>query len=192
MNLMSNLILLQVYVAVFLKESPSLRKILIMIMIIVSIIHRFETGFHQSIPRSNRTYAIPQEWDQELNIQRFGFHGASHHYIADRVADKFNRSDLKIISCHLGGSSSLTAIRDGKSVATSMGASPQSGILQNNRVGDFDPFTLPLIIRQTGLSLEAVLEKLANSGGLLGISGKSGDVRDLEQAAAAGRVSYYR
>ena len=89
-------------------------------------------------------------------------------------------------SCHLGGSSSLTAIRNGQSVATSMGASPQSGILQNNRVGDFDPFTLPLIMRQTGLTLEQVLKKLASEGGLLGISGKSGDVRDLEQAASEG------
>jgi acetate kinase len=152
----------------------------------IPLVAAFETGFHQSIPRPNRTYAIPQEWDQELNIQRFGFHGASHRYIANRVAEKFNRSDLRIISCHLGGSSSLTAIRAGKSVATSMGASPQSGILQNNRVGDFDPFTLPLIIRKTGLRLEEVLEKLAKNSGLLGISGKSGDVRDLEEAAAEG------
>ncbi|MEK6269932.1 MAG: acetate/propionate family kinase [Planctomycetales bacterium] len=152
----------------------------------IPLVAAFETGFHQSIPRPNATYAIPQAWDRELNIRRFGFHGASHRYIAQRVAEKFNRNDLRVISCHLGGSSSLTAIRDGESVATSMGASPQSGILQNNRVGDFDPFTLPLIMNQTGLALEEVLEKLANSGGLLGISGKSGDVRDLEHAAVEG------
>jgi acetate kinase len=152
----------------------------------IPLVAAFETGFHQSIPRANATYAIPQEWGRELKLRRFGFHGASHRYISQRVAEIFERSDLKIISCHLGGSSSLTAIRDGKSVATSMGASPQSGILQNNRVGDFDPFTLPLIMNHTGLTLEAVLEKLANSGGLLGISGKSGDVRDLELAAEAG------
>lgn len=152
----------------------------------IPLVAAFETGFHQTIPRANATYAIPQDWDRDLNIRRFGFHGASHRYIAQRVAEKFTRNDLRIISCHLGGSSSLTAIRNGQSVATSMGASPQSGILQNNRVGDFDPFVLPLIIRHTGLTLEQVLETLASGGGLLGISGKSGDVRDLEEAAKAG------
>ncbi|MEC7502307.1 MAG: acetate/propionate family kinase [Planctomycetota bacterium] len=152
----------------------------------IPLVAAFETGFHQTIPKANATYAIPEVWDRELNIRRFGFHGASHRFIAQRVAEKFNRGDLRVISCHLGGSSSLTAIRNGQSVATSMGASPQSGILQNNRVGDFDPFTLPLIMRQTGLTLEQVLKKLASEGGLLGISGKSGDVRDLEQAASEG------
>ena len=96
------------------------------------------------------------------------------------------RDDLRVISCHLGGSSSLTAIRGLESVATSMGTSPQSGILQNNRVGDLDPFTLPRIMERTGQSLEEVLGQLATEGGLLGISGASGDIRDLEEAAAAG------
>ena len=152
----------------------------------IPLVAAFETDFHQSIPRANRTYGIPQEWEQEFNVRRFGFHGASHRYIARRTAEILGRDDLRIISLHLGGSSSLTAICNGQSRATSMGASPQSGILQNNRVGDFDPFTLPRIMQQTGLSLDGVLEKLANAGGLLGISGKSGDLRDLEEAASAG------
>jgi acetate kinase len=97
------------------------------------------------------------------------------------------KKDAKIVSCHLGGSSSLCALRDGKSQATTMGMSPQSGLPQNNRVGDFDPFALPLLMRHTGLPLEKVLDQLANQGGLLGLSrGHSGDIRDLEQAAAEG------
>jgi acetate kinase len=98
------------------------------------------------------------------------------------------RRDLRLISCHLGGSSSLCAIRNGHSVATSMGMSPQSGLPQNNRVGDFDPFALPLVMRRTGQSLDTVLETLAQRSGLLGLSGISGDVRDLEHAAAGGNT----
>jgi acetate kinase len=98
------------------------------------------------------------------------------------------RRDLRVISCHLGGSSSLCAIRDGQSVMTSMGMSPQSGLPQNNRVGDFDPFALPVLIEATGKSLDEMLDILANQSGLLGLSGTSGDVRDLEQAAAEGNA----
>ena len=98
------------------------------------------------------------------------------------------REDLRIISCHLGGSSSLCASRNGQSVATTMGMSPQSGLPHNNRVGDFDPFALPVLIERTGLSLNEVLEKLATNSGLAGVSGTSGDCRDLEEAAAAGNA----
>ncbi len=152
----------------------------------IPLVAAFETDFHRTIPARNRTYGVPHDWDQELLIRRFGFHGASHRYIAQRIAEIMGRDDLRVISCHLGGSSSLTAIRSGESVATSMGTSPQSGVLQNNRVGDLDPFTLPRIMERTGQSLEEVLGQLATEGGLLGISGASGDIRDLEEAAAAG------
>lgn len=152
----------------------------------IPLVAAFETGFHQSIPARTRTYAIPFEWTRDLQVQRWGFHGASHRFISQRTPELMIRDNLRIISCHLGGSSSLCAIRNGQSVATTMGMSPQSGIPQNNRVGDFDPFALPRIIEATGLSLEEVLGKLANEGGLLGVSGVSGDIRDLEGAAAAG------
>ena len=102
------------------------------------------------------------------------------------MTEILGRRDLKIISCHLGGSSSLCASLNGESVATSMGMSPQSGLPHNNRVGDFDPFALPVLIQQTGLNLEQVLERLAGQSGLAGLSGTSGDCRDLEEAAAAG------
>ena len=121
-------------------------------------------------------------------VRRYGFHGASHRYIATRTAELLGRNDLRIISCHLGGSSSLCAIRDGQSVATSMGISPQTGLPHNNRVGDFDPFALPVVMKQTGKSLDEVLAILANQSGLLGLSGVSGDMRDIDEAAATGNA----
>lgn len=152
------------------------------------LVAALETGFHDTIPPEHRLYAVPYEWCEQYEVQRWGFHGASHRYIAGRMAEILGRSDLRIISCHLGGSNSLCAIRDGRSVANSLGMSPQSGLPHNNRVGDFDPFALPVLLRKTGRSLEELLHELSNSGGLLGISGLSGDVRDLEQAAAQGHA----
>jgi acetate kinase len=152
----------------------------------IPLVAAFETGFHQTIPKRLRYYAIPKSWTETFHIQRFGFHGASHRFISWRIAELIGRNDLRVISCHLGGSSSLCAIRNGQSVGTTMGMSPQSGILQNNRVGDFDPFALPLIMQRTGKNLTEVLASLASEGGLLGVSGVSGDIRDLEQAASQG------
>ncbi|MEX2559935.1 MAG: acetate/propionate family kinase [Pirellulales bacterium] len=152
----------------------------------IPLVAAFETDFHQSMPDRHRYYAVPYEWASEHQVQRWGFHGASHRYIAGRTAELLGRQGLRIISCHLGGSSSLCAIRAGKSVATSLGMSPQSGLPHNNRAGDFDPFALPVIMRGTGKSLEEVLKELDSKSGLLGLSGLSGDVRDLEQAAAQG------
>lgn len=152
----------------------------------IPLVAAFETGFHNTIEERLRSYAIPVELAEECHIRRWGFHGASHRYIAGRTAELLGRDDLRIVSCHLGGSSSLCAIRSGKSVATSMGMSPQTGVPQNNRVGDFDPFALPLLMEATGKSLNEVLDDLACRSGLLGLSGVSGDVRDLEEAAGAG------
>ena len=152
----------------------------------IPLIAAFETGFHETVPERWRHYAIPSAWAEVYQIKRWGFHGASHRYIALRTAELLGRRDLRLISCHLGGSSSLCAIRDGRSVATSMGMSPQSGLPHNNRVGDFDPFALPVVMRATGKSLDQVLCDLAEQGGLRGVSGMSGDLRDLAQAAAQG------
>ncbi len=152
------------------------------------LVAAYETGFHRTIPEAHQRYAIPEEWSTTLGIRRWGFHGASHRYISWRIAELLGRKDLKVVSCHLGGSSSLTAIRDGASIATSMGMSPQSGLPQNNRAGDFDLFALPYLLRETGKSLDDVLFELAERSGLLGICGKN-DVRDVEAAAAAGDVS---
>ncbi|MBU4271876.1 MAG: acetate/propionate family kinase [Planctomycetes bacterium] len=145
----------------------------------------FETDFHRTIPDCNRYYAVPYEWAEECLVRRWGFHGASHRYIAERTAELIGPG-LRIISCHLGGSSSMCAIRDGRSAATSMGFSPQSGLPQNNRAGDFDPFVLPAVIKRTGKTLEELLSELSNRSGLLGLSGTSGDLRDIEQSAGGG------
>ncbi len=154
----------------------------------IPLVAAFETGFHHTIPDRNRYYPAPYRWAEEFHIKRWGFHGASHRYIGTRIAELLGRQDLRVISCHLGGSNSLCAIRNGQSVATSMGMSPQSGIAHNNRAGDFDPFAIPVIMRHTGQTLAEVLSDLAQRSGLLGLSGVSGDVRDLEEAAAAGNA----
>ncbi|QDS92807.1 Acetate kinase [Roseimaritima multifibrata] len=152
----------------------------------IPLVAAFETGFHLTIPASRRTYAIPREWTDGWKIQKWGFHGASHRYIATRMSELLGKPDARVISCHLGGSSSLCAIQNGESMATTMGMTPQTGLPQNNRVGDFDPFALPIIMQHTGETLEQTLSRLANECGLLGLSGKSADIRDIEQAAAEG------
>ncbi len=155
----------------------------------IPLVAAFETGFHQTIPDRNRYYGIPKAWSDEFQIKKWGFHGASHRYIATRSAELLRRDDLRVISCHLGGSSSLCAIKNRQSVAVTMGMSPQTGLPQNNRVGDFDPYALPLLMERTGKSLTEVLAHIGNHGGLLGLSnGLSGDMRDLEEAAANGNA----
>jgi len=154
----------------------------------IPLVAALETGFHDTIPPANRTYAIPFEWTEQHDVKRWGFHGASHRYIGGRISEILGRRELRVISCHLGGSNSLCAIKDGVSQANSLGMSPQSGLPHNNRVGDFDPFALPVLMRATGKTLEQLLEDLANQSGLLGISGLSGDVRDLEEAASKGHA----
>src|SRR5262249_23534075 len=145
----------------------------------------FETGFHQTVSSEHKHYAVPVEWYEKYGIRRWGFHGASHRYIAERTSQLLNNPKAKIISCHLGGSSSLCAIRAGQPVANSLGMSPQTGLPHNNRVGDFDPFALPVLIRRTGKTLEQLLDDLANRSGLLGLSGFN-DLRDIETNAANG------
>jgi acetate kinase len=152
----------------------------------IPLVAAFETGFHESIPAAERLYAVPLDW-AECGVRRWGFHGASHRYIAGRTAKLLNNPAAKIISCHLGGSSSLCAVAAGRSLANSLGMSPQTGLPHNNRVGDFDPFALPVLMRATGKSLEQILDDLANRSGLLGLSGGfSNDLRDLEQRAEQG------
>ena len=148
----------------------------------------FETAFHQTIPLSRQTYAIPHEWTEKLGIRRYGFHGASHRYIASRVPELVGKEKARrLISCHLGGSCSMTAILGGKSIANTFGMTAQSGLPQNNRVGDFDTFALLKLTRQ-GLMLDEIFRRLGKEGGMLGMSGVSNDMRDIEKAAAEGNA----
>jgi len=153
----------------------------------VPLVAAFETGFHATIPDRNALYAVPTEWVEKHLVRRWGFHGASHRFVATRLGELVpGAKPLRAISCHLGGSSSVCWIRDGKSVGTSMGMSPQSGLPQNNRAGDFDPFALLHVAKQTGKGFADLLAELSGKAGLAGMSGTSGDMRDLEEAAAAG------
>ncbi|MFM8931706.1 MAG: acetate/propionate family kinase, partial [Gemmataceae bacterium] len=151
----------------------------------IPLVAAFETGFHQTIPPGNGLYAIPLEWAEKHGVRKWGFHGASHRYIAGRAAQLLDNPKAKIISCHLGGSNSLCAIDAGKSIACTLGMSPQSGLPHNNRVGDFDVFALPALLRQTGKTLEQLLDQLANRSGLEGLCGLR-DMRDIEKAAQEG------
>lgn len=152
----------------------------------IPLVAALETGFHETIPFEHRAYAVPYEWYTNHEIRRWGFHGASHRYIAGRTAELIGRTDLRMISCHLGGSASVCAIDAGESRAASMGMSPQGGLPNNNRVGDFDAYAIPVIMKATGRTFEEVLSEMSTNGGLLGISGVSGDCRDLEDAAEQG------
>jgi acetate kinase len=145
----------------------------------------FETAFFDALDEATTTYAIPREWTA-MGVRRYGFHGASHRAASERAQAVLGRKDLRHLSCHLGGSSSVAAIRSGVAVDTSFGLSPQSGLPQNNRVGDLDAFAVLYVMKKLGLSADEMARRLANESGLAGIGGGSGDVRDLEAAASAG------
>ncbi len=144
----------------------------------------FETAFHATIPEERAIYGVPYEWIADMGIRRYGFHGSSHSYIAWKMQNVAPNA-RRVISIHLGGSCSICAIKDGKSIATSMGATPQSGLFHNNRVGDIDAYCLPPLCEKYG-SLENALKVLSKESGLLGISGVSNDMRDVKKAADEG------
>lgn len=144
----------------------------------------FETAFHAAQPEYRAVYGVPYEWKEKYGVRRYGFHGSSHSYIAWKMAQAAPHC-RRIVNCHLGGSSSLCAIKEGKSVAASMGATPQSGLFHNNRVGDFDVFCLPMLAEKLG-GLDAVMQELSSQSGLLGLSGVSNDMREVRSAAEAG------
>jgi acetate kinase len=144
----------------------------------------FETHFHKNIPPEAATYGIPYDYTVKHGIRKYGFHGASHRYVAMRAERLFGAR--KVISCHLGGSSSVCAIKDGWSVDTSMGMSPQSGLLNAKRVGDLDPYALLYLMHKENLSVETVGKILMSKGGIFGISGTSGDFRDIEASMQKG------
>lgn len=142
------------------------------------LVASFETGFHAGIPLERRIYSVPYEWYRDYGVMRMGYHGASHEGVAMET-----KGYSKVISCHLGGSGSLCAIVDGKSVDTSFGLSLQCGIPHVNRCGDIDPYIINYMLKM-GLSYDEVICGLEKNGGLKGISGLSGDMRDLRSAEA--------
>lgn len=145
----------------------------------------FESSFHQEIPLERRLYGVPYEWYEKYGVQRLGYHSASHGYIADVLNERCGGQPYRAISCHLGGSSSVCAIENGKSIDTSFGMSLQSGLIHATRVGDMD-CDLFEFLRSEGLSDQEIHDGFEKKGGLLGISGVSSDVRYIEQAADEG------
>ncbi|MGD8777393.1 MAG: acetate/propionate family kinase [Ignavibacteria bacterium] len=148
------------------------------------LIGLFETHFHKNIPPEAYMYGIPYEWYEKHGVRKYGFHGASHRYIGMRAKELFDAD--KVISCHLGGSSSVCAIKNGWSIDTSMGMSPQSGLLNAKRVGDLDSYALLYIMQKENFSIDEVGNILMSRGGLYGISALSGDFRDIEEAMTNG------
>jgi acetate kinase len=147
----------------------------------------FETAFYEHVPAHNRRFPIPLEWEKKFGVSRFGFHGASHRYVSERAAELRGTNQSRLVSCHLGGSSSMAAVLDGIAIDSSWGMTPQSGLPQNNRAGDFDCFAMIYLARECGLGWEAVERALASESGLKGMSGlATGDMRDLREAANAG------
>lgn len=145
----------------------------------------FETSFHATIPEYRAVYGVPYKWHTDFGIRRYGFHGSSHSYIAWKL-NELEPTAKRIVSIHLGGSSSLCAIKDGISIAESMGATTQSGLFHNNRVGDFDAFCIPDLIKRYNGDVEEVFHQLSTKGGFLGISGVSNDLRAVLQARSEG------
>ena len=139
----------------------------------------FETAFHVTIPQERRMYSIPYEWYEKYGIMRMGYHGASHGYVAEQA------NVPRLISCHLGGSCSVCAIENGRSVDSSFGFSLQTGIPHANRIGDVDPYVIPFLLNE-GMTMDEILGGMAKNGGLLGISGVSNDLRKVQLAAQDG------
>ena len=154
----------------------------------VPLVAVIETGPYRWMDEAATTYAVPYEWREEFGIRRYGFHGASHRSASERTEELLRRTDLRHISCHLGGSSSVAAFRNGIAMDTSFGASPQSGLPQNNRVGDIDVFAVLHMMKKLGLGPDQMAKLLGSQSGLAGISGTSGDLRDLTEAAAAATI----
>ncbi len=156
----------------------------------IPLIGLFEPAFHLTMPDYARVYPVPKGWRKKHGIERYGFHGASHRYVSERVAqlESKNNNTLKVISCHLGGSSSLCAIDGGKSIDCSLGFTPQTGVFHSTRVGDLDPFAVFYAMQEDDLSLEEANRILTKDSGLKGLSGVSEDMRDIEEAMDQGNA----
>ena len=146
----------------------------------------FDTAFHQTIDKDRFLYPVPYEWYKKYFVRKYGFHGTSHKYISLRTAEIMNRDDLKIISCHIGNGGSVSAIKNGKCIDTSMGFTPNAGIMMGSRSGDIDVTLIPHVMSNTGMSLDEIINELNKKSGLLGISEVSSDFRDVIASVAEG------
>jgi acetate kinase len=148
----------------------------------------FDTSFHSTIPAEAATYALPREWNHSYELRRYGFHGLSHAYAVRRAAEIVDRdpAELRIVTCHLGAGASLCAVRDGRSVDTTMGFTPLAGLVMQTRVGSVDPGLLLWLLERANVDATTLGEVLEHQSGLKGLSGTSGDLRDVLAAREAG------
>ncbi|MBO0447972.1 acetate kinase [Enterococcus sp. MJM12] len=142
----------------------------------------FDTSFHASMPKHNYLYSLPMEYYNDFKVRKYGFHGTSHRYVSERAAEMLGKpiEELKIITCHLGNGASITAVDGGKSVDTSMGFTPLAGVTMGTRSGDIDPAVLPYLMDKLNINIEEMVDILNKKSGLLGLTGLSSDMRDLE------------
>ena len=146
----------------------------------------FDTAFHQTIEKDRYLYAVPYEWYEKHHVRKYGAHGTSHRYIAKKLAEELGRDDLKVICCHLGNGSSISAIKAGKCIDTSMGFTPLAGVVMGTRSGDIDVSLVPYVMEKEGKSVGEIMDSLNKKSGFLGISELSSDSRDIENAVKEG------
>ena len=146
----------------------------------------FDTTFHQTMPKKAFIYGVPYEMYEKYSIRRYGAHGTSHRYVSMAAAKYLNRDDLKMVTCHLGNGSSITAVENGKCIDTSMGLTPLAGVLMGTRCGDIDPSVVTYMEQKLGIHGQDMADYLNKKSGLLGVSGVSSDKRDIEAAIEAG------
>ena len=146
----------------------------------------FDTAFHQTMPAHAYTYPIPYEYYEKYRLRRYGFHGTSHRFVSNRISELMGRDDMKVVTCHLGNGSSITAVDGGKAIDTSMGFTPQEGVVMGTRSGSIDPTVVTYLMKTKGYSAQEVEDILNKKSGLLGISGISNDLRNVVEAAKQG------
>ena len=146
----------------------------------------FDTAFHQTMEEDKYLYSVPYEWYEDYGVRKYGFHGTSHKYVSQKMAEILGKSDAKIITCHIGNGGSLAAVKDGKCIDTSMGFTPNAGIIMGSRSGDIDASLIPYVMKKSGMSISDIDTALNKKSGLLGISGVSSDSRDIEDGIKSG------
>ena len=146
----------------------------------------FDTAFHQTMPKENYLYALPMAWYRDYKVRRYGAHGTSHKYVAERMNEILGRNDTKLITCHIGNGASVSAVLNGKCLNTSMGLTPNAGLIMGTRCGDIDASIIPYIMEKTNKSPKEIDNIINKESGLLAISEKSSDSRDIEDGIAAG------
>lgn len=146
----------------------------------------FDTAFHQTMKKENYLYALPMKWYTDLKVRRYGAHGTSHKFVSERMNEILGRTDTKLITCHIGNGASISAVVNGKCINTSMGLTPNAGLIMGTRCGDIDASIIPYVMEKTGMTAKEIDIAINKESGLLAISQKSSDSRDIEDGIASG------